>query len=79
MINMRILSKEGNELVLLSITDDAVEKGDYVLIEDIKSKRKLIVQVYEEEYLNIPSLIQDIVKDEIVTGDAGVLGKGISP
>lgn len=66
MINMRILSKEGNELVLLSIIDDAVEKGDYILIEDIKNKRKMIVQVYEEEYLNIPSLIQDIVKDEVV-------------
>ncbi|MEM3099347.1 MAG: DUF87 domain-containing protein [Nitrososphaerales archaeon] len=63
---MRIVSKEGNELVLLAIADEIIEKGDYLSIEDPKSKRNLVVQVYEEEYLNIPSLIQDIVKDEVV-------------
>lgn len=66
MINMKILSKEGNELVLLAVTDDAVEKGDYLVIEDSRSKRKLVIQVYDEEYLSIPSLMQDIVKDEVV-------------
>jgi len=63
---MRIVSKEGNELVLLGITDNFIEKGDYLIIEDTKTKRKLVVQVYEEEYLSIPSLVQDIVKDEVV-------------
>lgn len=63
---MKIVSKEGNELVLLSVTDDAIEKGDYLIIEDSKSKRKLVIQVYDEEYLATPSLIQDIVKDEVV-------------
>lgn len=63
---MRIVSKEGNELVLLSITDSTVEKGDYLVIDDIKSKRSLVVQMYDEEYLSISSLIQDIVKDEVV-------------
>lgn len=63
---MRIVSKEGNELVLLSITDNTVEKGDYLVIDDIKSKRSLVVQMYDEEYLSMSSLIQDIVKDEVV-------------
>lgn len=63
---MRIVSKEGNELVLLAITDSTVEKGDYLVIDDIKSKRSLVVQMYDEEYLSISSLIQDIVKDEVV-------------
>jgi len=63
---MRIVSKEGNELVLLSITDADTEKGDYLVIEDTKSKRRLLVQVYDEEYLSIQSLVEDIVKDEVV-------------
>ncbi|MGH9922142.1 MAG: helicase HerA domain-containing protein, partial [Nitrososphaerales archaeon] len=63
---MRIVSKEGNELVLLAITDDGVEKGDYLIIEDTKSKRKIAVQVYDEEYLSIQSLVEDMVKDEVV-------------
>jgi len=63
---MRIVGKEGNELVILAITEDSVEKGDYLSILDTKSKRHLVIQVYDEEYLNIPSMIQDIVKDEVV-------------
>jgi len=63
---MRIISKEGNELVLLAIMDDGTEKGDYLVIEDIKSKRRLLVQVYDEEYLSMQSLVEDMVKDEVV-------------
>lgn len=63
---MRILSKEGNELVLLALIDNGIEKGDYLVIEDAKSNRRLLVQVYDEEYLSMQSLIEDIVKDEVV-------------
>lgn len=63
---MRIVSKEGNDLVLLAIMDDGTEKGDYLVIEDMKSKRKLLVQVYDEEYLSMQSLVEDMVKDEVV-------------
>jgi DNA helicase HerA-like ATPase len=63
---MRIVSKEGNELVLLAIMDNGIEKGDYIVIEDTKSKRRLLVQVYDEEYLSMQSLVEDMVKDEIV-------------
>ncbi|MFQ5940544.1 MAG: ATP-binding protein [Nitrososphaerales archaeon] len=63
---MRIVGKEGNELVLLALKDESVERGDYLLIEDSKTKRKLVTQVYEQEYLSVPSLIHDIVKDEVV-------------
>jgi hypothetical protein len=63
---MRIVGKEGNELVLLSIMDDGTEKGDYLVIEDMKTKRKLLVQAYDEEYLTMQSLVEDMVKDEVV-------------
>lgn len=63
---MRIVSKEDGELVLLSITDDGAEKGDYLAIEDEKSKRRLVVQVYDEEYLSMQSLVEDMVKEEVV-------------
>src|SRR6187200_985181 len=63
---MKILSKNGNELVMLAMISDTAIKGDYLLIEDEKSKRKMIVQIYDEEYLSSQSLIEDIVKDEVV-------------
>ncbi len=67
---MRIFNKEGNELSLLAITEDAIEKGDYLIIEDRKTKRRLLAQVYEMEYLSIPTLLQDIVKEEVVNASS---------
>ena len=64
---MKILSKNGNELIMLAMKTDIASKGDYLIIEDEKSKRKMIVQIYDEEYLSSQSLIEDIVKDEVVT------------
>ncbi len=60
---MKILSKNGNEIVMLAMITDTAGKGDYLLIEDEKSNRKMIVQVYDEEYPSSQSLIEDIVKD----------------
>jgi hypothetical protein len=67
---MKILSKNGNELVMLAMKTDTASKGDYLMIEDEKSKRKMIVQIYNEEYLSSQSLIEDIVKDEVVAASS---------
>src|ERR687884_1705454 len=67
---MKILSKTGNELVLLAVKTDTASKGDYLLIEDEKSNKKMVVQIYDEEYLSSQSLIEDIVKDEVVVASS---------
>ncbi|MDQ3869820.1 MAG: DUF87 domain-containing protein [Thermoproteota archaeon] len=67
---MKILSKSGNELILIAMQTDTASKGDYLLIDDVNSKRKMIVQIYDEEYLSSQSLIEDIVKDEVVTASS---------
>ena len=68
--NMKILSKNGNELIMIAMQTDTASKGDYLLIEDENSKRKMIVQIYDEEYLSSQSLIEDIVKDEVVNASS---------
>ena len=55
---------------MLAMKTDIASKGDYLIIEDEKSKRKMIVQIYDEEYLSSQSLIEDIVKDEVVTASS---------
>lgn len=65
---MKILSKNGNELLLLAMKEDSAAKGDYMLIED--RNRKMIVQVYDEEYLSSQALIEDIVKEEVVNASS---------
>src|SRR5919197_5984806 len=65
---MKILSKNGNELLLLAMREDAAAKGDYLLIED--RHRSMIVQVYDEEYLSSQALIEDIIKEEVVNASS---------
>lgn len=63
---MKILQKTNDELILLAVKSEIVSKGDYFLIEDTEMERDLIVQVYNEEYLSNQSIVEDIVKDEII-------------
>lgn len=71
---MKILQKTNDELILLAVKSEMVSKGDYFLIEDTEVKRQLIVQVYNEEYLSNQSIIEDIIKDEIIRAT----GPGVS-
>jgi DNA helicase HerA-like ATPase len=65
---MKILSKNGNELLLLAMKEDSAAKGDYLLIEE--RNRSMVVQVYDEEYLSSQALIEDIVKEEVVNASS---------
>lgn len=67
---MKILSKSGNELLLLAMKEDFASKGDYLLIEDGKSKRSMIVQAYNEEYLSSQALIEDMIREEVVNASS---------
>ncbi len=63
---MRIISKERDEIILLALHSEEIGKGDYLLIEDLDGKRGLLVQVYDEEYHNTQSLLEDMIRDEVV-------------
>ena len=63
---MKILSKSGDEIILLAVTNDFANKGDYFIIEDFNMSKKLLVQIYDEEYLSSQSLADEIIKDEVI-------------
>jgi uncharacterized protein len=68
---MKILYKNSiDELILLAMESDIARKGDYLLIHDEKVNKKMIVQIYNEEYLSSQSLIEDIVNDEVVVASS---------
>lgn len=64
---MRILSKTGDEILLLSVNNDVANKGDYFIIEDNNLNKRLLVQFYEEEYFSSSTLIDEIIKDEVIS------------
>jgi uncharacterized protein len=66
-MEMKILSKTGDEILLLAVTNDFANKGDYFVIEDFNNNKKLLVQFYDEEYFSSSSLVEEIIKDEVIS------------
>ena len=64
---MKILSKTGDEILLLAVTNDFANKGDYFVIEDFNNNKKLLVQFYDEEYFSSSSLVEEVIKDEVIS------------
>lgn len=69
-MKMRILSKSSNGLLMLAMKTESVSKGEYLLINDESSGIKLIVQVFDEEYLPSQSLIDDMIREEIAAASS---------
>ena len=64
---MRILSKNSDGFLMLAMKTEIVSKGEYLLIQDENLGRRLIVQVFDEEYLSSQPLIDDMIRDEIAS------------
>lgn len=67
---MRILSKNRDGFLMLAMKTEILAKGEYLLIKDEKSNMKLVVQIFDEEYLSSQPLIDDMIRDEIVTASS---------
>jgi DNA helicase HerA-like ATPase len=74
---MRLYKKEGDIIQLISFPDEQVEKGDYLLIEDQKVKKGLIVQVIDIQFANIPGMLEDILRD--VMTEESIHGEDYDP
>jgi DNA helicase HerA-like ATPase len=43
--------------------EEMIEKGDYLLIDDKKLKKGLMVQVIDIQFANLPGILEDILRD----------------
>ncbi len=64
---MRVLSKRGDELLLISEGEE-VSRGDYVRVSDGGGRRFLLAQVYEVEYFDVPGIEEDLLRDLLLEG-----------
>ena len=64
---MRILSKKGDDLLLIS-EDEEISKGDYVRIADGRGRRSMLAQVYEIEYFDVPGIEEELLRDLLLDG-----------
>jgi len=74
---VRIYRKEGDVMQLLSYPEEDVNKGDYLLVEDHRSHRGLIVQVIDIQFANVPGILEDILRD--VMTEESIQGSDVDP
>ena len=70
---MRLFKKTGNTMHILCFPDEEVEKGEYLLIEDEKAHKSMIVQVIDIEFANVPGVMEEMLRsssiEEFVEGE----------
>ncbi|MGD8566121.1 MAG: ATP-binding protein [Candidatus Bathyarchaeota archaeon] len=59
---MKLYKKEDNIVQILGFSNESVEKGDYLLVNDSKVKKALIVQVIDVQFANIPGLLEELLR-----------------
>jgi len=74
---VKIYRKEGDVMQLISYPEEEVNKGDYLLVEDQRSQRGLIIQVIDIQFANIPGILEDILRD--VMTEESVHGNDLDP
>jgi len=62
---MRILAKHGDEMDILALPQETVRKGEYLSIEEGTDSRLLLIQAYEETYMDAPGVDEEILRDEL--------------
>ena len=59
---MRLFRKSGDKVELLALSwDSDLSLGDYLVVEE--SDRKILLQVIDVEYADVPGLMEDILRD----------------
>ncbi|MEM3267678.1 MAG: hypothetical protein QXR69_03200, partial [Conexivisphaerales archaeon] len=62
---MRILTKQNDELRVLAMQGENINKGDYLKIYDKLQDLSLVVQVYDIAYFDSLGIEEDILRDEL--------------
>jgi hypothetical protein len=69
---LRLFKKTGNTIQILSFPGEDIEKGGYLIIDDEKSKKSMIVQVIDIQFANIPGIMGELLRepdvDEVAQG-----------
>ncbi len=69
---MRVLSKSGDEVYLVYHPSEGLEVGESLKIVDSIEDRGVIVQVIELNLVDLPGILEDVVRNEAVRAEARV-------
>ena len=74
---MRLYKKVGNTIQIISFPDEKVEKGSYLIIEDKKIGKSMIVQVIDIQFANVPGIMEELLREPLI--DDPIRGEDIDP
>ncbi len=76
---MRVLAKKGDEVLLVYSPGESVEVGENIEIIEEGESRGILVQVIEENLLDLPGILEDIVRHEVLSSSVEIVEKASKP
>jgi hypothetical protein len=65
---MKILKKESNDILVIASPRERVQLGDFLV--DAEPQRNLVLQVYDERYLDVEGIEEEIAREEVLSASA---------
>jgi Helicase HerA, central domain len=65
---MKILKKEADDILVIASPRERVRIGDYLIATE--PERSLVLQVYDERYLDVEGIEEEIAREEILSASA---------
>jgi DNA helicase HerA-like ATPase len=65
---MKILKKESDDILVIASPRERVRVGDYLVAAE--AQRSLVLQVYDEKYLDVEGIEEEIAREEILSASA---------
>ncbi|HEX68825.1 MAG TPA: DUF87 domain-containing protein, partial [Candidatus Bathyarchaeota archaeon] len=60
---VKLYKKEGNTVQIVCLPTEQFEKGDYLIVEDRKAGKALLVQIVDIQFANIPGILEEILRE----------------
>ena len=77
---MRLYKKTGNTIQIISFPDEEVEKGGYLIIEDRKTGKSMIVQVIDVQFANVPGIMEELLREPLIEDvEDPIKGEDVDP
>jgi DNA helicase HerA-like ATPase len=65
---LKILKKESDDILVIASPREKVRVGDYLVASE--PQRKLVLQVYDERYLDVEGVEEEIAREEVLSASA---------
>ena len=62
-VKVKLYKKEGNTVQIVCLPTEQFKKGDYLIIEDKRAGKALLVQIIDIQFANVPGILEEILRE----------------